>query len=1608
MLNFQADNLNQHSQGNEGNEVATKYSESVPVVSYCSKGGEGNYESLGQRRKHIDSHSISMAPTIHISRIDRIETNILKHKRLDYGMKSAQSFCMEVGSELFSSELQKMDMNLNNSISSTTEQCEAETSFNNKTKTVNHKQSKVIPSLKEDIRPKGVEQSIARKDISEEKCHTIKVCSKNYSLKKDSANSAYRLKPSSMIVKSDGAKSSENNIVVNSDSRKGAIVSKTSLQRLSKLENSVECKEVEGVMKTGVALHEKSKELFHEPEELAEVSASAGLQTSANFERDKNKKITVRSVPESSSVLREMKNMGITKIILLHRAKELSDSSPEQNKLLDLQKNVQNSSKIVEMKQLNSAPKRLSNKQRVEVPVSENCVENNSTTKCRNITKVGLRWHEKQQEKLGNCSVNNCDPLVKSIAVRSRKVTKKSQEQSFLPKSNVHNDSDFVDGMKGSKSRNKAEEKLQLSDWKQEELGDHAGNSDSVPQPTVDKLGLYNEPKEQSEALKNNVQNESNIVGQEKPVNSRKGMEKSTGLHKKQPQVLGNCAMIGSDSLTEATADNSKRQFQNDKKERIKSLKNNARKKSDFAEDKKKTNSKAGIRRSERLLLRQKMEATNFSVNIADSLAKPKADRSIKLHQKPLEEVEVANSANNLHGQSISSITLSQSPKKLVCEGEKKIESFNSEILYPLQNKQIFINIAPADRLENTCHMTGGSTADLMLKNNQSNEQVACTNKALTDRFKETENMTVDDGNSSELHQDQQMTVNGNVATDKPKQVLQEPCRMVGNQDSTEFSTVINGGKSHEVEKSLRRVLSKSRTSSDNCTEEQRDDSINSKDSNISSILRNDVSSHSTQKHGGSKDRKLGSLSDTSCGSNKQKYVTSSSKDNCFVNSDFICSKTCAKISTSVSKMKSEKNTKKGIQEYSVIRKQNHSRLDPAKLQQLINEWNSDTETVRSDEFLQDDQPSHKHMMPQDMDIITHPSVITLQQHLEEKDINEADDEHKNLLLGEASSTNGKNTDCVMNDKLNKYSKSSSLSHTISVKLQNLVESTPTSRNEELTVSENLKAKCALNSSSTQKLNAQKNVKSPFQLKHTCSSPNEDNLKKMQGVSITKIVPSPEALAEVSKTQETSNDSVKTPSRKRKLHSLAESPELIELEDGNDRSWISNPVFPYPSSGEIRSILANRKSNVNETMIKELQGENRERRKETPVSACSERDQSRGVSKSTQFLMKNFSGRWRNKYLEEVTKRKGEKKSKQVAERPLYSSVYSDLESDSDSDISWLEPKKQKVSKIVPKPKITYEKKGRRMFPYKKKSKQLMMSNVEAGSDGIFNRLEHRKHNVCEIVQEPKLINEKENKINCTNRQRPVFCPKNHKNQSSLPATEKSIDKPKTGRIKNHKPTAEKHVSLGRKSCMDHSVETYVTRAVENRNSYFDVLRGEENETEEAVPIEINILPCLKATATFDDRHLPSYSYSKRVSKAVSPCARDIVPLSPVHIASPPTDTEAINNSKSVLSKSKTMVQHIRADVTPRKLSQQDTIHSSQKSMPFILDTAAEHSDDKCVQSSRGVLKSDKKSRYSNKENTGYTTVAKEQKKWKKNSNKDVTSDGRTVTMRKVPVAGGK
>jgi hypothetical protein len=149
-------------------------------------------------------------------------------------------------------------------------------------------------------------------------------------------------------------------------------------------------------------------------------------------------------------------------------------------------------------------------------------------------------------------------------------------------------------------------------------------------------------------------------------------------------------------------------------------------------------------------------------------------------------------------------------------------------------------------------------------------------------------------------------------------------------------------------------------------------------------------------------------------------------------------------------------------------------------------------------------------------------------------------------------------------------------------------------------------------------------------------------------------------------------------------------------------------------------------------------------------------------------------------------------------------------------------------------------------------------------------------------------------------------------------------------------------------------------------------------------------------------------SYSERVRKSVSPRARDIFPLSCDFIASLPMQAEAGNNSDCVLSQSKRMVQSIREDITSRELSQQDTIQSPQKSMLFSLETAPEGSDKECVRSTKGVIRSNRKSRCSKKENIGCTIVAKERKKRKRNTSMDLTSDSRTMAMRGLTEANGK
>jgi hypothetical protein len=148
----------------------------------------------------------------------------------------------------------------------------------------------------------------------------------------------------------------------------------------------------------------------------------------------------------------------------------------------------------------------------------------------------------------------------------------------------------------------------------------------------------------------------------------------------------------------------------------------------------------------------------------------------------------------------------------------------------------------------------------------------------------------------------------------------------------------------------------------------------------------------------------------------------------------------------------------------------------------------------------------------------------------------------------------------------------------------------------------------------------------------------------------------------------------------------------MELNDYDDVSRTCNILFTPSSRGTKKIIFTNRKSNVNKTPIKKLQGDNRERRKTESVSACHEQDQlgitvarfgglsqtaKLDLSKPCHFSKMSLSGRWRNKYLEEVRERKVEKKCKVNVRLSMNSSVYSDIDAtDSDSDPSCLDPEK--------------------------------------------------------------------------------------------------------------------------------------------------------------------------------------------------------------------------------------------------------------------------------------------------------------------------------------------
>jgi hypothetical protein len=216
-----------------------------------------------------------------------------------------------------------------------------------------------------------------------------------------------------------------------------------------------------------------------------------------------------------------------------------------------------------------------------------------------------------------------------------------------------------------------------------------------------------------------------------------------------------------------------------------------------------------------------------------------------------------------------------------------------------------------------------------------------------------------------------------------------------------------------------------------------------------------------------------------------------------------------------------------------------------------------------------------------------------------------------------------------------------------------------------------------------------------------------------------------------------------------------------------------NPFFTHFSKGSKKIILTNRKSNVNKTSVKKLQDDNRGRRKTEPIPACHVQDQfgvtvascgglsqraKLDVSKPCEFSKKSFSGRWHNKYLVEVRKRKPEKKCKVNVRHSLNSSVYSDIdETDSDSDPRCLEPENPfftHFSKGSKKIILTNRKSNVNKTPIKKikdddterrktESVSAYSDIVETDSDSVLSWLKPEKPKRSLVCQKPAMTYEK-------------------------------------------------------------------------------------------------------------------------------------------------------------------------------------------------------------------------------------------------------------------------
>jgi len=512
--------------------------------------------------------------------------------------------------------------------------------------------------------------------------------------------------------------------------------------------------------------------------------------------------------------------------------------------------------------------------------------------------------------------------------------------------------------------------------------------------------------------------------------------------------------------------------------------------------------------------------------------------------------------------------------------------------------------------------------------------------------------------------------------------------------------------------------------------------------------------------------------SDTSsCGLNIKKRGATIS-DVRIESSNFAFNKTHGAVSRAGSKLVAQKSTEKCVQELRVERKPHHAGLDPAELQQIVHDWDSDIEGDRNDEFSQGSKPLYKDVMPQDDEVIKNPSTVKIQQHVKEKDIHAVHDNQEHSLYDKASGTKEKDEESTMSAESQKHSESPLLSHAISVELQKLDENISTSKNKGYEVNKNSESKNKLTASSVHEMDVTKNVKSQ-KLKSRFSSADRDNFQQIESLRVTNNVPSSEALVQQSRGLERNSDCFKTSSRKRRLYSSADTPEVIEFIDYDDISRTCNILFTPSSRGTKKMIFTNRISNVNKKPIKKLQDDNRERRRTESIPACQVKDQlgvtvarfgelsetaKLDVSKPRHFSKKSLSGRWRNKYLEEVSKCKLEKKCKVNVRRSVNSSVYSEFdETDSDNDPSSLEPEKlffphssrgtkkmiltnreSNVNKTTIKKFQDDNRERRKTEPVSAYS-----DTVETDSDSVLSWLEPGKPKGLLVCQKPKMTYEK-------------------------------------------------------------------------------------------------------------------------------------------------------------------------------------------------------------------------------------------------------------------------